>query len=440
MITQQDYWLKPGETPDQYTARISALRTADNQTNMADTAKSAGAAGIGLGDLSGILGKTDTTAVKDDLAKQYGYTDYNTFVKDIFSKPSKSSEQLFNDAYGAAGLDSVLAQINDKKAKLNEAIGAVGENPWLSEASRVGRTKRLQELANADISNLTDQYNSGLEKVKNLVQLQTNDFTQNQQINQQRLDYLTRAAEAAATQQKADTLAQYLPDYLKGKVSTEKPITVELPEGQAMYQYDKATGQFKLIGKNAKTYAPNTTPNGDQPQLYSGLSSTTATAVRGKVSNFKAEPVAQNFATVQDGYMFANSLSNTTTNPADDQALIYSLAKALDPGSVVREGEYATAQKYAQSWVAAFGKSVSQAIYGTGFLSNDARANIKKTIEQKYNATKKSYDNLYKQYVSGINQLTGRADGANFLTDYAVPQSGTSDYTSKLDAILKTQQ
>lgn len=157
--------------------------------------------------------------------------------------------------------------------------------------------------------------------------------------------------------------------------------------------------------------------------LYSGLSSATATAVRAKVSKFSTEPLVQNFATIQEGKNFASSIPDVTTNPADDQGLIYSLAKVLDPGSVVREGEYATAQKYSQSWVKAFGKGVTQAINGTGFLSEEARKNIKSTIESKYKASEKSYKNLQSSYTEGINKLTGRTNGSDFLIEYAIPES-----------------
>lgn len=167
-------------------------------------------------------------------------------------------------------------------------------------------------------------------------------------------------------------------------------------------------------------------------QLYSGLTSATATAVRSKVGKFGSEPIVQNFATIQDGYVFTQSIDSNTTNPADDQALIYSLAKTLDPGSVVREGEYATAQKYAQSWAKAYGKGVTQAIAGTGFLSKEARENIKTVIETKYNSSKRSYDNLYNNYVQGINSLTGRGDGAQFLTDYVTANGGGGAQTQML--------
>jgi len=182
--------------------------------------------------------------------------------------------------------------------------------------------------------------------------------------------------------------------------------------------------------------------NGADAPLYAGLTAQTATAVRGQVSAFKTEPTVQNFAVVQEGRNFANSIDTKTTNPADDQALIYALAKALDPNSVVREGEYATAQKYAQSWVKAYGKGVTQAIAGTGFLSEEARKNIKSTIETKYNSSRASYDNLYGQYEKGINNLTGRTNGKDFLRDYVIPEAvkepETKEEASFLDTVNNT--
>lgn len=172
---------------------------------------------------------------------------------------------------------------------------------------------------------------------------------------------------------------------------------------------------------------------GPDAPLYNGLDSKTATAVRGVVSGFKSEPQLTNFATIQDGYNFTQAISDTTTNPADDQALIYSLAKTLDPSSVVREGEYATAQKYAQSWVKAYGKGVTQAIAGTGFLSKEARQNIKNVIETKYISSKRGYDNLYGQYIKQINNLTGRNDGSAFLRDYSVQTQPTKDEGGDVD-------
>lgn len=200
---------------------------------------------------------------------------------------------------------------------------------------------------------------------------------------------------------------------------------------------DVAIKNAELKSKLAANVVPG---QGTDAPLYNGLNSATATAVRQNVSSFKTEPIVQNFAVVQEGRNFAKSLADTTVNPADDQALIYALAKALDPGSVVREGEYATAQKYAQSWINAYGKAVTQAIAGTGFLSQSARKNIKDTIETKYKSSETSYNNLYNQYGKQINNLTGRADGSEFLRDYKIEEvpQGSVDYTSTLDNLLKS--
>ena len=209
------------------------------------------------------------------------------------------------------------------------------------------------------------------------------------------------------------------------------------------YQTDPLDRQYKqaqINSANALANQRSTTGNSTpSEQLYSGLSNSTATAVRSKVSKFSTEPLVQNFQTIQEGYNFASSLSNTTTNPADDQALIYALAKALDPGSVVREGEYATAQKYSQSWIQSYGKGVTQALAGTGFLSETARKNIKSAIETKFNASKKSYDQVVSTYTNGINALTGRSDGNQFLTDYITPQTQGGSGTSSLPQSVQSQ-
>lgn len=226
-----------------------------------------------------------------------------------------------------------------------------------------------------------------------------------------------------------DAEAKGLVGKLDAGVQQDKGLVLDLaskyPDAGILTSDNFATASAKL--KNSRIYqeqvrppvsSGGNVPIGDNPQLYAGLSTPTATAVRAQVAAFKTEPTVQNFATIQDGYNFISAIADNTTNPADDQALIYSLAKALDPGSVVREGEYATAQKYAQSWVKAYGKGIEQAILGTGFLSTEARRNIKQTVEQKYRASLNSYENIYGEYTDTISSLTGRGDGQAFLKDY----------------------
>ncbi len=242
---------------------------------------------------------------------------------------------------------------------------------------------------------------------------------------------------------------------IKNAHTSEEALAIAVQSGFYTKQDPSWSAPFMLGGdyvqKNTKTGEIRTAVNvaanqtapaeGDNPQLYSGLSTQTATAIRARVNAFKTEPMVQNYAVIQDGNNFASGISATSKNPAEHQALIYALAKALDPGSVVREGEYATAQKYAQSWVAAYGKGITQALAGTGFLSESAINNIKSVIASRYAASKVSYDNLSTQYAGGINSLSGRTDGTKFLTNYttnstgtgAPPQSSPTSSTNPLD-------
>ena len=54
-------------------------------------------------------------------------------------------------------------------------------------------------------------------------------------------------------------------------------------------------------------------------------------------------------------------------------------------------------------------------------MSTAARDNIKKTITEKFNSQKRSYDQTRGSYIQGINALTGRSDGEKFITEFETP-------------------
>jgi len=138
-----------------------------------------------------------------------------------------------------------------------------------------------------------------------------------------------------------------------------------------------------------------------------------------KARAFDQQPVVKRIQTMAEAVQFAEGLNPNTKNPADDQALIYNFAKAMDPESVVREGEYATVQKYAQSWAERFGFDVARIYSNTTFLTPEARANMKATIRSRYQAAKPQYDNLRRGYAQQIDQITKQGDGESYLIDYA---------------------
>jgi hypothetical protein len=86
---------------------------------------------------------------------------------------------------------------------------------------------------------------------------------------------------------------------------------------------------------------------------------------------------------------------------------------------VVREGEYATVKKYAQSWFDEFKFDAMRIVDNQGLLTPEAIRSIKGTIRKKYMASRGMYDNLRKQYAGQINRILDITDGDKYLIDYA---------------------
>lgn len=146
------------------------------------------------------------------------------------------------------------------------------------------------------------------------------------------------------------------------------------------------------------------------------------------VKGFDSQPIVKRTQTMAEAVSFAQGLDANTKNPADDQALIYAFAKAMDPDSVVREGEYATVQKYAQSWAESFGFNAARVFSNTAFLTPQARENMKRTIAAKFKAAQSQYDNVRKEYGRKIERITQKPGGIEELTDFgaAFPQEAST--------------
>lgn len=425
--------------------------------------QAAGQAGLGFDDylkiLAGQNGLTadETKAIRDSLG-------LDTLEGSVFSQPSKTTEQLYTDAYTSAGLSDVKQKIADLDAKIAEkqkqltnAQGVVNENPFLDESNRVGRLKRLNDQGQAEINNLlaekqqyADLYNQGLTEVNNVVTRNSADFNQSKELNAQKLAYLTSKANELITQKQNGKLASVygpgLTSFLSAKAGAQKPETIgtadtgffqwdpitrtfkqitapqpKLPDSAKEYEYAKANGYKGSYTdyQNEDANRKRSIARAGAAVYANGLSNQELTQVQKIAGQFDNEPIVKNYNIIAEGKAFVDSISNNTQNPADQQGLIYAFAKAMDPNSVVREGEYATVQKYAQSWAQSFGFNAARIFSNSPFLSPDAIANMKATINAKYNASKNQYDNVYSEYGRRVNQITGKPGGTEFITNYA---------------------
>lgn len=134
----------------------------------------------------------------------------------------------------------------------------------------------------------------------------------------------------------------------------------------------------------------------------------------------RQDPITKQYTTALPAFNTLGAIKSSTTNPADDIGAIYAFAKIMDPESVVREGEYATIQKYAQSWAESFGFDAARIFSNTKFLTTEALKNMKTTAGTKMNALKSAYQVSQKGYQQRIDDLKAGKIGTT-LPDYGSP-------------------
>lgn len=320
--------------------------------------------------------------------------------------PIQKQIQMYQDTYKALGLSDIKTAYQkfvDDEANLQKELAGkiadVNANPWYSEGVRVKEVEKLQNKYKTDLDILTNKatlmdalYKEGQLEADHIVSGANADIKTLNEIAQKKIDAQDKLAELNTT-------------------------TVEADGRKFLVTYD---GKGNV--KNKVDIGASSSGSGGGSGLTPAQINATVNSI---ASSFDNEPVVKQFNVLNEGYQFAKSLSNTTQNPADDQGLIYAFAKAMDPNSVVREGEYATVQKYAQSWAKQYGGTINQALNGTGFLSTAARQSIKDTIATKYQASLANYQNVYDQYQQRIQQAQN--GGYNSITDYSKAYGGSSN-------------
>jgi len=173
----------------------------------------------------------------------------------------------------------------------------------------------------------------------------------------------------------------------------------------------------------------------DTGGIYDVLDFRTANAVISQAEKFNTSDIVKRLNASQQAFNAVQNIDPATQNPADHQALIYDFAKALDPESVVREGEYETIKKYSQNIINKYKGEVENAINGTGFLSQEAIANIKSTIETRYQSQLKQYRNKAAETARVIDTIAGKPVAQMVIQDYEGGAIGSNnDIAAKVDA------
>lgn len=182
--------------------------------------------------LSKPVGETEEE-IRTKLYEKYGIEDLETKFKD---RPTQTFEEIYATAYSDLKLgelkveiDGFRTKIADVEEKRDEAIARHYENPWIPEASKIGRAKRDWDRAQRELDRLTNQmtlavslYERGQEEAENVATRALNTFIRERQWTKEELSYYVKRAEAdveakvkAQEAEEEKELLRYYPNYLK---------------------------------------------------------------------------------------------------------------------------------------------------------------------------------------------------------------------------------
>lgn len=200
---------------------------------------------------------------------------------------------------------------------------------------------------------------------------------------------------------------------------TAKDLKTEVVEaGGRKLLINSSTGEtIRDLGEASSSLDNGLTPN----QINSTVNSI--------ASAFDNEPIVKNYNTVQEGYQTLQTIGVETKSPADDIAFIYGFAKIMDPNSVVREGEYNTVQRYAQTWADNFGFNAKRVFSNTNFLTADAKQKMLNALKPKVDTITNQYTNLKSEYQRQIDDAYSGKPRS--IQDYSAPFSGQDNKTGE---------
>lgn len=106
----------------------------------------------------------------------------------IQSQPSLNLPDLYKTLYESSGITAIEKELSDKQAAYDEAVAKIRDNPYLSEATMVGRLKKLSDKFEADARSVSSQIATKKADIETQLSLQTKQFDINSQSAQQALN------------------------------------------------------------------------------------------------------------------------------------------------------------------------------------------------------------------------------------------------------------
>jgi hypothetical protein len=143
---------------------------------------------------------------------------------------------------------------------------------------------------------------------------------------------------------------------------------------------------------------------------------------RALMTQFTSNPIVKDFNEIQGNKLkIDNIVKNGVGGPAD-LAVIYSFMKSLDPSSVVRETEYASAAKSGNIFQGIYAKYNGYLKEKGGFLPASVKSEFQNLTNQAYQAKEQQYNNWREQIRriaenQGLNPENVTPDFSSYLTN-----------------------
>lgn len=142
---------------------------------------------------------------------------------------------------------------------------------------------------------------------------------------------------------------------------------------------------------------------------------------RALLSMYTSQPIVKDYNTVITSKLGIDNILKSGVGGAQDLATVYSFMKALDPGSVVRESEYATAANSGNIFTGALARFNGLMNPSGGFISPQLKKEFQNIVNSKMKSQQSQYDNYRKQ----VRDIAER-QGLN-------PDNVTIDFTGGFD-------
>lgn len=299
---------------------------------------------------------------------------YGLAPKDPNKTATQSAIDDYKAIYTSLGIPDIKKSYQDSvdafakvQNELSDKIAGVNENPWLSEGVRL-----------KEVGNLKDRYETKLAIETNKMQLYQSLVSQ----AQAQADDVMRLM---SNQQTAERDAvNHAIDFTQKQIDAQRKLTEIDPARFREVQ----GGLFDI--KEGKWLV--------QPSPSSKTSNIATDNERALFTNFRNEPIVKDYNTILAKKLSVDAIIQNGVGGPGDLALVFEFMKALDPNSVVRETEYATAAKSGNIFLGAYAKYNGYLKEKGGFLPPQVRTSFQSIVNSKLKVQQQLFDNLANEY------------------------------------------